>query len=172
MVCDNLHPMTDTSDQPQSEIGSRQDTLQSGIGFRLSRATRKLRSAWTAELAGVGVSPPQAAVLRALSGYPSSGIRAVARLLETDPMHVKHLVDQLEGRGLISSSLQKHDRRTRALQLTSQGEILAREVASRVRDQQEWFASVLGPEGKNIFESALANLEIALEISGNDASDD
>lgn len=165
MTQDNLNPTMDSSDQSHnSEIHSPSDALRAGLGFRLSRATRKLRSVWAIELAGLELSAPQAAVIRALSAHPSSGIRAVARILETDPMNVKHLVDQLESRDLLSSSVQKPDRRARALQLTSQGEILAREVESAVRGQEAWFASVLGPAGKHSFESALADLEAALGI--------
>jgi DNA-binding MarR family transcriptional regulator len=140
-------------------------SLQSGLGFRLNRATRAVRAAWAVQLADLDVSPPHAAVLRAASDGSGAGVRALARTLGTDPMNVKHLADDLERRGLIASGVEG-DRRIRALRLTEAGQRLADEDVARVRQQEEWFTRVLGGAQRRQLERALDRLEEAFELTG------
>lgn len=149
-----------------SMLAETAPSLQSGLGFRLNRATRAVRGAWAAQLADLDVSPPQAAVLRAASDGSGAGVRALARTLGTDPMNVKHLADDLERRGLIASGVEVDDRRIRALRLTEAGQQLADELVARVRQQEEWFTQMLGAAQRRQLERALDRLEEALELTG------
>ncbi len=151
-----------TSSKPAETAPS----LQSGLGFRLNRAARAVRAAWAAQLADLDVSPPQAAVLRAASDGSGAGVRALARTLGTDPMNVKHLADDLERRGLLTSGVEVDDRRIRALRLTEAGQRLADEVVARVRQQEEWFTRILGAAQRRQLERAVDRLEEALELTG------
>ena len=63
-----------------------------GVGFRLSRISRTLRSQWAEELSDLELSPPEAAVLRGLAEHPGCALRELARLLASDPMSAKRCV--------------------------------------------------------------------------------
>ncbi len=133
--------------------------LEEGLGFRLGRLVRMLRAEWAIELEGLGVTPPQAAVLRGVAGRPGTSLRALARTLGADPMKVKRCVDVLERRGLVQSAHRGTDRRPRALHLTPEGPLLAARIDALVRAQEEHLASTLGPARLSDLEGVLAALE-------------
>lgn len=138
--------------------------LESGLGFRLSRLTRTLRSEWARQLAEVGLTPPEAAVLRGIAGRPGCSLRALARILGAEPMTAKRCVDGLEGRVLLESAHRGEDRRPRALELTSEGRALAERVDALVRLQEERLGAVLGPDRRARLEEALGALETDLGL--------
>lgn len=141
-------------------------TLQAGLGFRLGRLARALRRGWAKELAPFHLSPPQAAVLRGVSGESGCSLRALARTLSADPMSVKHRVDELEGRGLIRSGEHPTDRRRRTLTATEAGQALATQLDALADRQQVWLDSTLTPSQRGGLESALDSLERALDVTG------
>ncbi len=138
--------------------------LQEGLGFRLGRLARTLRRRWASDLASIELSPPQAAVVRALEGSPDSALRELARTLASDPMNVKRCVDDLEQRGLVSSGSRAGDRRPRVLSLTDGGRNAAVEVNRLVREQETWLSSALAPDSRRCLEAALDRLENLLGI--------
>ncbi len=111
----------------------RQDagSLEGGLGFRLGRAHRALREAWETRISDLGVSPPQAAMLRAICESPGSGLRELARWLRTDATNAKRLVDHLEQNGLVHSSTDPSHRQRRLLDATNKGERLEQELSRR-----------------------------------------
>ena len=133
--------------------------LEEGLGFRLGRLVRMLRAEWAIELEELGLTPPQAAVLRGVAGRPGTSLRALARTLGADPMKVKRCVDVLERRGLVQSAHRGTDRRPRALQLAPEGPVLAARIDALVRAQEERLASALGPARLSDLEGVLAALE-------------
>ena len=135
------------------------------MGFRLSRAARILKLDWAGRLSPLGLSPAQAALLRSLVAHDRTGIRALARLLDTDPMNVKHSADQLEEADLISSEADPADRRRRSLTLTSRGRGRAREVERLVQEQERWLAARLGERGVAALSMALSALEAGLNTT-------
>ncbi|MCL4313711.1 MAG: hypothetical protein M1131_06210 [Actinobacteria bacterium] len=142
--------------------------LQEGLGFRLGRLSRALRTAWANTLEDLSISPPQAAVLRALKENPGSGIRALARTLSSDPMNVKHVVDELQRRSLLASATEPGTRRTRKLYLSEEGERLADRVNERIRAQEDWFDQVLGTSGSEQLRLLVSALELALGVTERD----
>ncbi len=138
--------------------------LEAGLGFRLSRLTRTLRAEWAGQLEELGLTPPQAAVLRALAGRPGCSLRALARLLGTEPMRAKRCVDELERRDLVQSAHRGGDRRPRSLQLTGAGEALAQRVDVLVQRQEGHLDAALGAERRGHLEAALAALETVLDL--------
>ncbi|MGC8473230.1 MAG: methyltransferase domain-containing protein [Candidatus Dormibacteria bacterium] len=136
----------------------------------MSRAARTLRLAWAERLSPLQLSPPQAAVLRSLLDHDHTGIRALARLLGTDPMNVKHLADHLEGAGLILSEADPADRRTRSLTLTPLGRERAAEVERLVQEQERWLGARLGETGIAGLAAALSALESALNSTDHGPS--
>ena len=141
---------------------ARDVPLELGIGFRLSRLVRVLRAQWSADLAQLALAPPQAAVLRAVAEHPGCSLRALARVLGAEPMTAKRCVDDLEGRGLLTSAHRGEDRRPRALQLTAAGNSVAVDVGALVRHQDARLSAALGAEGRTCLERVLVVLEAEL----------
>ena len=138
--------------------------LEAGLGFRLARLTRIMRAAWAAELAEHALTPPQAAVLRAVADQPGCSLRALARLLGTEPMRAKRCVDDLEERQLLVSDHDGGARRSRALRLTPEGARLAATVTGLVRHQDARVEEVLGASRRRALEAALTALEDHLDL--------
>ena len=140
-------------------------SLESGLGFRLSRLARTLRTDWSWQLSELGLTPPQAAVLRGVAGCPGCSLRALARVLGAEPMTAKRCVDDLEGRGLLESAHRGEDRRPRALELTPKGRALVERVDAQVRIQEQRLRAALGPDRRALLEEALGALEADLGLS-------
>ncbi len=138
------------------------------LGFRLGRLQRALRRRWEADLSDLHLTPPQSAILRAISAAPGSGIRALARSLDVDAMSVKRCVDDLEDRGLVESGHRSLDRRPRTLRLTAGGLALVARVNQRQRRREEDLASALSPTQMSRLTAALARLEAHLGIGAPD----
>ncbi|MHB8323053.1 MAG: MarR family winged helix-turn-helix transcriptional regulator [Candidatus Dormibacteria bacterium] len=158
-------PTADARD-PKAAAAPTATPLHASLGFRFGRSQRKLRATWAARIADLELAPPQAAVLRALAERPGLGVRAAARDIGTDPMNVKHVVDALEARGLVTSSLDPSDRRTRCLRLTRAGSDLTAKVESRAQLHEEWLMGVLGRARYGRLEQALESLEVVLGLTG------
>lgn len=117
------------------------------LGFRLGRAHRLVRSAWEAEIADLGLSPPQALLLRAVAGRPGCGLRELARRIQTDAMNAKRLADHLDRAGLVRSQADPRHRQRRVLVPTGPGAALAGELDRRAAAYQQRLARRIGPAG-------------------------
>lgn len=138
--------------------------LEAGLGFRLSRLARALRAEWSAQLAELSLTPPQAAVLRGVAGFPGCSLRALARVLGAEPMTVKRCVDELEARGLLESAHRGEDRRPRGLELSPAGRRSAERIDTLVRQQEQELDAVLGPAARAGLDRGLATLERHLAL--------
>jgi DNA-binding MarR family transcriptional regulator len=141
------------------------EPLEAGLGFRLCRLSRGLRALWARQLASLGLTPPQAAIVRALAAHPGCSLRALARLLGAEPMMVKRCVDDLEGRELLTSAHRGADRRPRGLELSDQGARLAGEVEVLARHHEGRLERALGTRQRALLEEALGALEADLGLS-------
>ncbi len=135
---------------PDTPADSRSPTpratgLESGIGFRLGRAHRRLRSAWEARIADLGLTGAQAAVVRAVAEQPGTGLRELARKLRADPMNVKRLADSLERAGLVRSTSDPADRRRRVLLPTAEGTAVSDRLSGRAVNWDAHLEGLLGP---------------------------
>lgn len=139
--------------------------LESGLGFRLSRLARALGADWSRQLAVLSLSPPQAAVVRGVAGRPGCSLRALARVLGTDPMRVKRCVDELEAHGLLQSAHRGEDRRPRGLELSAAGRAVVERIDALVRRQEQQLGSVLGGDRRTCLEEALTSLELLLGLT-------
>jgi len=140
MHTDRQPPDRRTTDGRSVSVAERPDTsLEAGLGFRIGRTHRAIRGAWEARIADLGLSSPQASVLRAVSEQPGTSLRELARRLHTDPMNAKRLADGLEEAGLLASAGDPADRRRRVLRPTDAGLALSREIQGR---GLEWGATL------------------------------
>ncbi len=145
--------------------------LEGGIGFRLSRITRNLRHSWSCRLKSIGISPPQAAILRGLSNFSEISLRELARLLAADPMNVKRCVDDLESLQLVKSGTNEDDKRQRILTLTKEGQVLADKINQLAKLQEQWIRSTIPADNLMPFLDGLTSLEVLLAISSSSKVD-
>lgn len=115
-----------------------------GLGFLLGVAHRAHRRAWEAELADLGVTAPQAALVRIVAAQPGHGIRQLARALGTDPMNVQRVAASLVDAGLVGTRADPGDSRRRPLHPTDAGAQLADELARRARRAERRLERALG----------------------------
>ncbi|MCL4422414.1 MAG: MarR family transcriptional regulator [Actinobacteria bacterium] len=150
-----------------SSVSPDPESISAGIGFRFGRVHRALRARWSAALLDLGLSPPEAAVLRAISQHRAPdglGVRALARQVGTDPMNAKRLADRLQERGLLSSGASQNSRRSRCLTVTDAGMDLACRASLRAQAQESWLQEQMGPERAHQLSGLLAHLEELLDI--------
>ena len=140
-------------------------SLESGLGFRLGRAHRMLRESWEHRIADLGLTPPQAAMLRAACEWPGCGLRELARRTPTDPMNAKRLADHLEQAGLVRSAADPDHRQRRVLEPTPQGFTIARQVTDRAATWDQRLSDLLGEQDITHLRSLLDRLEQVLRVS-------
>lgn len=138
-------------------------SLESVVGFRMGRVHRMLREAWEGRIADLGLSAPQAVILRAVCEWPGSGLRELARRARTDVMNAKRLVDPLEDLGLVHSAADPAHRQRRVFSPTEDGAALAEELARRAAAWNRQLARLLGPGELRHLHRLLGRLEEALD---------
>jgi len=131
--------------------------MASDLCWLLSRASHGLMTEFTAALEDLGVSPRDHAVLTtAMTGEFTQ--TEIARMVGLDKTTMVVTVDELEAAGLAERRPSSTDRRARVILVTAAGERLVREadeVLDRVRND---VLSVLEPDERQVFLSALATL--------------
>lgn len=145
----------DRSREPDSRRG---ELGLDGVGFLLGAAHRARRRQWEARLADLGLSAPQAAILRLITAEPGCGVRHLARRLGTDPMNAQRIVESLVAAGLCQSRRDPKDARRRPLHPTSRGRGLARSVEDRAQRAEQSLADALGEERYRSLTGALRAL--------------
>jgi DNA-binding MarR family transcriptional regulator len=131
-----------------------------GIGFLLGAAHRARRRAWEADLGDLGLTAPQAALLRLIAARPGSGVRHLARDLGTDPMNVQRIAETLIAAGFCEARRDPRDARRRPLYATCSGSRLASEVAGRSHDAEQRLSVALGADH---YQALLTGLHALLE---------
>ncbi len=147
-------------------------TLESAIGYRVGRAHRRIRSGWESRIADLGLTGPQAAVLRAVAERPGTGLRELARRLYADPMNVKRLADVLERDGLLASASDPDDRRRRVLSPTRTGASIGRLLVDRSAEWSALLERALGADGVATLNRLLDRLEAGVAGDASTAEQD
>ena len=117
-----------------------------GVGFLLGAAHRARRRQWEAILADLGLSAPQAALLRIIAAEPGCGVRQLARRIGTDPMNAQRITESLAAQGLCESKRDPGDARRRPLFPTSRGLDMAAAVRELAQRDYRYLADALGDE--------------------------
>lgn len=138
--------------------------LESALGFRMGRAHRHLREGWEQTIADLGLSAPQAAMLRTICERPGLGLRELARAVRTDPMNAKRLADHLEQRDLVRSSDRSSLHQRRDFVPTDEGLALGVQVAERARAWEQHLSELLGAGELEELKGLLAHLEDVLAV--------
>src|SRR5487761_1152378 len=129
-----------------------------GLGYLLGIAHRARRRAWEAELADLGLTAPQAALLRLIAARPGSGVRRLARELGTDPMNTQRISETLIAAGLCQPRRDPGDARRRPLHPTGRGRELADVIARRAAGSEQQLAAALGAPAYHALVAGLHDL--------------
>lgn len=93
---------------------------------QVAELTRRLTDYGESRIAGLGLTVPQAMLLREL-GSPLA-MNKVAGRLHCDASNVTGIVDRLEGRGLVERRVRAGDRRVKEIALTPEGRRVKRQI--------------------------------------------
>ncbi|OLT19326.1 MarR family transcriptional regulator [Pseudonocardia sp. CNS-139] len=100
-----------------------------GAAFLLTAVGTHAANRFAERIAGLGLTPPQTGLLRAIAAAPGLSQQAVAQFLGTPPSRLVALVDALADRGLVERRRNPGDRRLHALHVTAEGEALLQRIA-------------------------------------------
>ncbi|MFU8874441.1 MarR family winged helix-turn-helix transcriptional regulator [Micromonospora sp. SL4-19] len=112
---------------------ARASRRRGGAAFLLAQVGAHASSRFAERIADLGLTPPQAGLLRAIAAAPASSQQQLATQLGLLPSRVVAFVDDLESRGLLRRERSRADRRQYALHLTQDGEALMRRLQDVAR---------------------------------------
>jgi DNA-binding MarR family transcriptional regulator len=92
-----------------------------GASFLLAQLGAHAGAAFAERIRPLGLTPPQAGVLRLLGLFPGQSQRALADALGMHAPRLVGLIDELEGRDLVARDRDPNDRRNYAISLTDLG---------------------------------------------------
>ena len=104
--------------------------LVSSTGFLLARIGTESRRRWTRALADLGLRPSHYGVLMALAAIGTMSQQRLAEVVGIDPRNAVPVLDELEGRSLITRNRDPQDRRRHSLSLTDSGRRTMRRLKS------------------------------------------
>lgn len=109
----------------------------------LTKASRKIRTAFNQRVTAHGLTYPRARALWRLAERPDMAQAELACELELEQATMVRLLDRMEEHGLIERRSSPHDRRVKLIALTPHGEeqaTMVRSIANQMR--QEVFADI------------------------------
>jgi DNA-binding MarR family transcriptional regulator len=131
----------ETADAPPAGGGP-----QDGAAFLLAQLGAHAAGRFAERVAELGLTPPQAGLLRAIALDPGSSQQQLATRLGLLPSRMVAFVDDLEARGLLRRERSAADRRQYALQLTSNGKELMRRLGTVARSHDRDLLQALTEE--------------------------
>jgi DNA-binding MarR family transcriptional regulator len=102
-------------------VKSRPQPTQPGAAFLLAQLGAHAAGRFAERAAELGLTPPQAGILRLVAAEDGLNQRRLAQRLEALPSRVVALLDELEARGLVTRRRSTDDRRSHVLGLTPAG---------------------------------------------------
>lgn len=138
-----------------------------GIALLLSQLGRHSADRFSALIAELDLTGPQASILRAIAGEPGRSQQALSEQLGLLPSRVVAFVDDLEQRGLLQRRRNPGDRRLYALYLTEQGDgLMSRLAAVSVAHEAEITAG-LTDQQRTALSELLAGLAERQQLSSS-----
>jgi DNA-binding MarR family transcriptional regulator len=123
------------------------------VGFVVSSVGYAVAKRFRATLAPLGLEPREFALLRAVGAAEGHSQQAIGERLQIPPSRMVAFVDGLEERSLLERRQNPHDRRTRALYLTSDGrELLERAFTLAAGLERDLCAELGDPEREQLLE--------------------
>lgn len=116
---------------------------EGGVAFLLAQLGAHAAAAFAERIRPLGLTPPQAGVLRRLGQFPGQSQRELADALGMHPPRLVALIDELEDRGLVARERDPGDRRNYAISLTAEGRRALAELAGVAREHELAIAAAL-----------------------------
>jgi DNA-binding MarR family transcriptional regulator len=107
-----------------------------GVAFLLAQLGAHAAGAFAERVRTLGLTPPQAGVLRRLGQFPGQSQRGLADALGMHAPRLVVLIDDLEGRGLVTRARDPDDRRNYAISLTDKGSRALAKLAEVAREHE------------------------------------
>jgi DNA-binding MarR family transcriptional regulator len=116
--------------------GNQDDRRDGGVAFLLAQLGAHAAAAFAERVRPLGLTPPQAGVLRRLGEVPGQSQRGLADALGMHAPRLVALIDELEDRGLVVRDRDIDDRRNYAISLTDEGRRTLAELARVAREHE------------------------------------
>jgi DNA-binding MarR family transcriptional regulator len=113
------------------------------VGFMLSTLGHAVSRLFIHALEPLELHPREFAVLRAVKANDGQSQQTLAERLRIPPSRMVAIVDELESRGLIERRPDPHDRRVRALYVTTSGQTLLQDAFNLVVQHERAISKVL-----------------------------
>jgi len=127
----------------ESLFSDQVNQTRRNITIRLSVLARLLRNNFDREVAALGVTRSQWAMIAVVGHTPGATQRVIAEALEMSEASAGRLIDRLCGEGLLERRERNDDRRARAIYLTEKTEPLLVKLAEIARmGEQRLFAGL------------------------------
>jgi len=120
--------------------------LRARPAFVLARLAALARQECGRQLAEVGLSQHQHAILCCLDEYGSACQKEIATRLGIDAGDIVAFIDGLQGQGLVARERDQRDRRRQILTITPSGKRLLRKVESSLDKAEPGVLAALSPE--------------------------
>jgi DNA-binding MarR family transcriptional regulator len=117
-----------------------------GSAFLLAQLGAHAAAAFADRIRPLGLTPPQAGVLRLLAQVPGQSQRELADALGMHAPRLVALIDELAARGLVARDRDPDDRRNYAISLTDKGRRLLAELGQVAREHELAITSGLDDE--------------------------
>jgi len=138
------------------------------IGYNLKITQHRLRQRLDAELARLGITAPQNAVLLAVSGNPRISNAELARAAFVTPQTMQAILVNLERAGLIARRPHPEHGRVIMTELTTAGERAVAEGAKAADLVERQMLSMLSAEEARVFCELLKRCASALDGGPSD----
>jgi DNA-binding MarR family transcriptional regulator len=126
-----------------------------GIAFLLAQVGQHAADLFAERISSLGLTPPQAGILRAISRQPGQSQQALSNVLCLLPSRVVAFIDDLEERGYIERRRNPTDRRQHALHLTPRGEELMKQLSTVGREHEHDITTGLSPQQRSALQESL-----------------
>ena len=136
-----------TIQQEMSTAISTQDHLAYWVGSLASAIGKGAGK----ELAPMGVTPCQWAILEAAFYGNANHLTALARIIPVDAAAISRQLDKLQQRGLVRRRRLRSDRRTVRIELTAAGRDLVPKIAPRIKANNDRFLSAITSDEQMAF---------------------
>ncbi|HJT23306.1 MAG TPA: MarR family transcriptional regulator [bacterium] len=141
-----------TDESPAVEIGLSEALLDK-VGFLLNKAAIKIREAYEAQLAPLGLNPKHYGVLTALEEKGSISQHEIGKSICVDRTTMVQILDDLEKIGLVERKEHPTDRRSHAVYLTAKSkETLAKAHRISSAVDKQFLESLSAKEQKELFQ--------------------
>jgi DNA-binding MarR family transcriptional regulator len=142
-----IQPENSTDTQSQDHLGYWVGSLASAIGKGAGD-----------ELAPMGVTPCQRAILEAAYFGNANTLTALARIIPVDAAAISRQLDKLQQSGLVTRRRLRSDRRTVRIELTEAGRNLVPELETRVQANNARFLAEVSAEEQAVFTEVIKKM--------------